>query len=286
MFNKKKKNKLLKIIFGSSILTIIFVLVVMISVLMMLDFFGVNLNSDILKDNAKYSNSYKSSLNKYLDKGYVPLSRILYFYLENDDLSFDDLYLSNLNEETKNLKTIEEVCLSNKALYNMSACTSSQIEENKEYLELNNPIFSVPLQTSFTVTSHVFEERIIYNEIDNHSGWDLAVPAETDIFSVCDGVVESVNFTQKENTTYDVSGNKNGNSIRIRCNVNNKNYYIYYGHLYPESSTVSEGDEVTTNQLIAKVGTTGFSTGNHLHFQVSDDSGSLLDGFSLINWNN
>jgi len=41
-----------------------------------------------------------------------------------------------------------------------------------------------------------------------------------------------------------------------------------YGHMSPNSRTVSKGDEVTQGQVIGVVGTTGNSTGYHLHFEV------------------
>ena len=41
-----------------------------------------------------------------------------------------------------------------------------------------------------------------------------------------------------------------------------------YGHMSPNSRTVSKGDEVTQGQVIGIVGTTGNSTGYHLHFEV------------------
>ena len=41
-----------------------------------------------------------------------------------------------------------------------------------------------------------------------------------------------------------------------------------YAHMQPNSRMVTEGQYVSQGQQIGKVGTTGNSTGNHLHFEV------------------
>ena len=63
--------------------------------LMILDFFGANITDDYVENNMDYADQYKSTLNKALKNGYgyVPLNRILYFYLENDQLSFYDIFI-------------------------------------------------------------------------------------------------------------------------------------------------------------------------------------------------
>ena len=56
-----------------------------------------------------------------------------------------------------------------------------------------------------------------------------------------------------------------------------------YAPLYPDSAKVKTGDQVTAGQELAGIGTTGYSTGPHLHFQVKRD-GNNIDGMSLIDF--
>ena len=56
-----------------------------------------------------------------------------------------------------------------------------------------------------------------------------------------------------------------------------------FAHLYPDSAKVKEGDIVKAGDELAGVGTTGYSTGPHLHYQVQLN-GSNVDGMSLIDF--
>ena len=38
--------------------------------------------------------------------------------------------------------------------------------------------------------------------VNFHSGWDFSASAETDIYSICDGIVTSISFTQNENIQF------------------------------------------------------------------------------------
>ena len=81
---KKKKNALLKkVVFGSSAGMICMAIVIIVPVLMILDFFGANITDNYVENNMDYADKYKETLNKALKNGYgyVPLNRILYFYL-------------------------------------------------------------------------------------------------------------------------------------------------------------------------------------------------------------
>lgn len=279
---KYKKSKLLKIIMGSSIGMAVMALVIIIPCLMILDFFGANITDDYVENNMDYADQYKDTINKALKNGYgyVPLNRILYFYLEDDKLSFYDIYVDNIDKDTNKMMTISEVCELQK-YKKYEGCkdldSSNQIDE-----EQNKPFVSPIDFSKATVTSFFMEERVVFGESDVHTAWDLAAGNNTPVKATCDGTVIQVSFTQKENVTNTSAGG--GNQIKIKCEVDDEvSYTVWYAHLYPDSSKVKEGDSVKAGEELAGVGTTGYSTGPHLHYQVQLD-GNNVDGMSLINF--
>lgn len=284
MQNKKKKNKILKLIMSSSAGLIIMLMIILIPVLMVLDFFGANVTDSYVENNMDYADLYKSTLNKAIKNGYgyVPLNRILYFYLENDQLSFYDIYIDNIDKDTNKMMTISDVCeLPKYKTYDgcKNLDSSDQIDE-----EQNKP-FQPPIDFSkVTITSFFMEERVVFGEADIHSAWDLAAANQTTVKATCDGEVIDVSFTQKENVTNTSAGG--GNQIKIKCEIDEDiTYTVGYAHLYPNSSKVKVGDKVIAGDELAGVGTTGYSTGPHLHYQV-ELNGNTVDGMSLIDFSN
>lgn len=279
------KKKIVKIFLSSSIGCVALGLIVLIPILMLLDFFGANVTDGYVENNSQYAELYKPVVRSNLinGNGYVSLDRILYFYLENDNLTFTEIYQDNLDQDLKQVKPISDVCEMDK-YKNYSVCKLDEISESGQINEIQNKPFSSPLDfKELSVTSFFMEERIIYGEANTHSAWDFGASAETPIYSVCDGEVINVSFPYSTNTI-DTNGGA-GNSIKIRCTVDDDiEYIVLYGHLYPNSSKVKVGDKVSEWQLIGTVGTTGYSTGNHLHFQVSFN-GQVIDGLSLIDFN-
>ena len=87
---------------------------------------------------------------------------------------------------------------------------------------------------------------------ENHSGIDIPAPSGSRINAAADGVVRFAGW----------SGNW-GNMVMID---HGSGYTTLYAH--NSRNRVVVGQEVTRGQHIADVGTTGQSTGNHLHFEV------------------
>lgn len=88
----------------------------------------------------------------------------------------------------------------------------------------------------------------------HHSGLDIAAGGGNAVIAVCDGVVT----TAKWHYSY-------GNYVVI---YHGDGVSSLYAHMQNNSLTVKVGDTVKRGQQIGKVGTTGDSTGNHLHFSV------------------
>ncbi len=94
---------------------------------------------------------------------------------------------------------------------------------------------------------------------DYHRGLDIAGGGL--IIAAKSGTVVEVRNSIKTWT----GGTSWGNLVKIKHDDGN---YTLYGHLAPNSITVSTGSTVTQGQIIGTMGTTGGSTGVHLHFEV------------------
>jgi murein DD-endopeptidase MepM/ murein hydrolase activator NlpD len=90
-----------------------------------------------------------------------------------------------------------------------------------------------------------------------HSGLDLAAPAGTPVRSVGAGTV-----------TFAGSAGGYGNLVV----VDHGQVETAYAHLSVISATV--GDRVSAGAVVGRVGSTGYSTGNHLHFEVRLPAGT------------
>ena len=94
-----------------------------------------------------------------------------------------------------------------------------------------------------------------------HTGVDFACAGGTPIVAVKAGKVVTSKALVRSNGTY----KSYGEYVVID---HQDGTMTLYAHMQPNSRMVSEGQYVSQGQQIGKVGTTGNSTGNHLHFEV------------------
>lgn len=102
-----------------------------------------------------------------------------------------------------------------------------------------------------------------------HNGVDYAAPYGTPVVAAADGTV----IFKGWNNGY-------GNCIKIRHK--NGRYVTLYGHLSNYAPGINVGTKVTQKQLIGYVGSTGYSTGPHLHYTIYDN-GRAIDPLKLEN---
>lgn len=94
-----------------------------------------------------------------------------------------------------------------------------------------------------------------------HLGVDYAAPRGTKIYAAGDGVVSFV-------------GNKGGYGKTVTINHSN-GYMTLYAHVNGYANGIKKGKKVKKGQLIAYVGSTGLSTGPHLHFGLYKNGNAI-----------
>lgn len=136
-----------------------------------------------------------------------------------------------------------------------------------DYLVLD---FDHVMPTKGTMTSG-FGYRIhpITGKRSFHYGVDIGAPLNSDIVSFANGTVEFIGY----NSVY-------GNYLFIR---HANGILTFYGHC--SSISAVEGQLVNAGDVVAKIGTTGWSTGPHLHFEVRSGD-TILDPTNYLNFEN
>ena len=114
---------------------------------------------------------------------------------------------------------------------------------------MKTPINGARLSSSFGMRKHPI---LGYNKM--HQGTDFAAPEGTPIMASGDGKVIRARWC-----------GGGGNCIKIR---HNSTYSTVYAHLKNFARGIKEGKRVRQGQIIGYVGSTGMSTGPHLHYEV------------------
>ena len=114
---------------------------------------------------------------------------------------------------------------------------------------LKTPLDGARLSSNFGMRKHPI---LGYNKM--HKGVDFAAPTGTPIYAGGNGVIEYI-------------GNNGGYGKYIRIRHNNE-YKTAYGHMSGFKKGLSKGARVNQGEIIGYVGSTGRSTGPHLHYEI------------------
>ena len=128
-----------------------------------------------------------------------------------------------------------------------------------------NKGFRFPLRSYRISSSFGMRQSPFTGKLQIHNGVDLAAPIGTDVYSAREGKVTEMG-----------TDSVLGNYIII---AHEDNWASLYGHL--SSFSVKLDNAVTAGTIIGKVGTTGQSTGPHLHFELRK-SGAALDPAKIL----
>ena len=114
---------------------------------------------------------------------------------------------------------------------------------------MKTPINGARLSSSFGMRKHPI---LGYNKM--HRGTDFAAPSGTPIMASGSGTVTRARWC-----------GGGGNCVKIR---HNSTYETIYAHMKAFAKGIKEGRKVKQGQIIGYVGSTGLSTGPHLHYEV------------------
>ncbi len=203
------------------------------------------------------------------------------FNVEQEEANMEELirqkkediaaYDSKIN---KTISTIEEYDANIKQQDEEIAILEAAIIEEKKRLLANNGkvitydggTFCQPIATYTRISDDYGMRMHPTLKVEKfHNGVDFAAPAGTAIYAAYDGTVAAAGYSSSM-----------GNYIMIDHGDELYTLYMHASALY-----VSKGDVVVKGETIAAVGTTGRSTGNHLHFGVRKD-GSYVSPWTYL----
>lgn len=207
---------------------------------------------DILKTSAK-------KIYKIYEVADTNSEDVAYTNTEEEAESLVNTLKQNYNEIEPDLKISElylEEPVSEEAINQAKAKLEEDLQNKlaeKRQMEKRNVngiyLASLPLQGG-TITSRFGSRESIRSH--SHSGLDIASRYGSPIYAVAEGTVKFAGIQGGYGNLVIIS---HGNGVET-----------YYGHC--SSILAKVGDKVEPGDLIAKVGSTGNSTGNHLHFEI------------------
>ena len=168
-----------------------------------------------------------------------------------DELGYSGEERKRMEQRLEELYTLQEIFPSD----GIAGGGGEIIDPDADWI--GTGIFQWPLPENGTITSY-FGNRVnpVTGKPDFHTGTDIAMPEGTPILAAADGTVEIANGTDSWGDSY-------GYYVKLD---HGNGFETLYAHC--SSICVTAGQEVSQGEVIGYVGSTGNSTGNHLHFEV------------------
>ena len=175
--------------------------------------------------------------------------QIIYEQFENEDGSLienGEIIFSNLNTQGNDLNLYK---------FELGKNESDYFDENGKSMKktlMKTPINGARLSSPFGKRKHP-----ILGFTKMHTGTDFAAPTGTPIMASGDGVVTRAQWC-----------GGGGNCVKIK---HNSVYQTVYAHMSKFGRGIKKGVRVKQGQIIGYVGSTGLSTGPHLHYEVIEN---------------
>lgn len=217
-------------------------------------------------------------------KGFIDDKNNLYesdVYIFNKDLKLKASYDENVNVTLDSIFKTDYTCS-----WNTKSDGSGKKYDGNSNITINRDItlyadckhnikFIRPIKSGCITSEYGYRIHPIYGYSKFHSGIDMS-GNDKNIYPVLDGRVAKTGYNSSM-----------GNYIIIYHTMNGKNYTSAYYHL--ELKYVNEGDLVTHDTIIGKMGQTGAATGVHLHLTMYDghlynESSKMVNPRDYINF--
>ena len=179
------------------------------------------------------------------------------------DDSFQIIYEEFLNEDNQVVDT-GEIIFANLNLQNTDLqLYKYEYEKNKiDYFDENGKsirktLMKTPINGARLSSSYGKRKHPILGYTKMHTGTDFAAPMGTPIMASGDGKVTKAGWC-----------GGGGNCVKIK---HNSTYQTVYAHMSKFGRGIKKGARVKQGQIIGYVGSTGLSTGPHLHYEVIEN---------------
>ena len=222
---------------------------------------------DIQREHLRENVAQMSSLERNLEDQRVRVEKLLTVY--GLDRSLGQGGFSTPSRVTEDLP-LDDARHREISLKNAMLRLQEQLDLLARYEAANTDIVRhtpsiLPLPADQFVLTSPFGMRIspFTRSADFHKGLDLSAPTGTMVYATADGVVT---FAGRVPLGQSVAWWRFGNVVTIK---HGDRFVTIYGHL--DTVKVHSGQLVKQGEVVATVGSTGWSTNSHLHYEVRSD---------------